>query len=107
MSYSGRSFSVVAVLCAILLVAGCAGSGADKSTGEHVDDAVITTKVKTAMVRADDVDAVDVKVKTYKGVVQLSGFVDSENEASEAELIARRVAGVKRVENRIQVKPDQ
>lgn len=107
MSVSGRSFSIITVLCVILLLAGCAGSAADKSAGEHVDDAVITTKVKTAMVQADEVDAVDVKVNTYKGIVQLTGFVDSENEASEAELIAGQVAGVKRVENRIQLKPDQ
>lgn len=107
MVVSSRLLGIIAALCTILLVVGCAGSATGKSTGEHVDDAVITTKVKTAMVQADEVDAIDVKVKTYKGVVQLSGFVDSEHEASQAELIAGQVAGVKRVENQIEVKPDQ
>lgn len=107
MSVSGKSLGITAALCAILLVAGCAGSATDKSTGEYVDDAVITTKVKTALVQADEVGALDVKVKTYKGVVQLSGFVDSESEASQAELVAGQVAGVRRVENQIKVKPDQ
>lgn len=101
-----RKLAIVAGLCAMLL-AGCAGTASEKSTGEHVDDAVVTTKVKTALVQADQVDALDVKVDTHRGVVQLSGFVDNEAEAEQAERIAARVAGVERVENRIELKPEQ
>lgn len=103
MSQPYRTLAVTAALCA-MLAAGCAGSMSQKSTGEHVDDAVVTTKVKTALVQAEQVDAIDVNVSTYKGVVQLSGFVDTESEAEQAELIAARVAGVKRVENKLELK---
>lgn len=103
MSVSLRKLGVVASICA-LLIAGCAGSATEKSTGEHIDDAVVTTKVKTALVQADGVDAVDVNVDTHLGVVQLSGFVDTEAEAAQAERVASGVAGVKRVENKLELK---
>lgn len=106
MSHSYRRLAVSTALCTILAT-GCAGSMSQKSTGEHVDDAVVTTKVKTALVQADQVDAVDVKVNTYKGVVQLSGFVDSEAEAERAERVAAEVPGVRRVENRMALKDTQ
>lgn len=101
-----RKLGVVASFCAVL-IAGCAGSATEKSTGEHVDDAIVTTKVKTALVQADRVDAVDVNVDTHRGVVQLSGFVDTEAEAARAERVATGVAGVKRVVNRIELKPTE
>lgn len=104
MTVSLRMFGVVASICA-MLIAGCAGSATEKSAGEHLDDAVVTTKVKTALVQADQVDAVDVNVDTHRGVVQLSGFVDTRTEAAEAERVAAGVAGVERVENRLELKP--
>lgn len=106
MSVSYKTLGIIAALCT-MLVTGCAGSASEKSAGEHVDDAVVTTKVKTALVRSDQVDALDVKVDTHMGVVQLSGFVDTEGEAEQAERVATQVAGVKRVENQIELKPDQ
>lgn len=96
--------SIVTVLCAVLLAA-CAGSPTEKSTGDYVDDAVLTTKVKAALVQSDAVHAVDVNVDTYKGVVQLHGFVDSRAEAEEAARIASGIAGVKRVDNKLELKP--
>lgn len=93
-----------ALLLALAITAGCAGSPSRQSTGDVVDDTVVTTKVKTALVRADEVDAMDVQVKTFKGVVQLSGFADSDQERERAAIIAEGVAGVKRVQNDIRLK---
>lgn len=87
-----------------LLLAGCAGTPSRQSTGEFVDDTVVTTKVKTALIRDDRVDALDIQVETFKGVVQLSGFADTQDERERADRLARRVAGVRRVENDIRLK---
>lgn len=90
----------------ILAIAGCAATPTRESTGQYVDDSAITTKVKAALLRADDVHSLNISVETYKGVVQLSGFVDSEAEKARAEKIAGGIEGVKRVEDRMSVKPD-
>lgn len=95
--------TLVAALFAAAL-AGCAGSPQKESTGEYVDDTAITTKVKTAFVKDKAVDAMDIKVETFKGTVQLSGYADSSAEASRAVELARTVPGVKAVRNDIQVK---
>lgn len=76
----------------------------DKSAGEYVDDAAITTKVKSAFIRDNEVKALDIKVETYKGVVQLSGFARNNNEIERAGELARGVAGVKSVRNDIRLK---
>ena len=89
---------------AALVLAACAATPTQESTGEYVDDTVITTKVKAALVESDVVDATDVSVETFKGRVQLSGFVDSENERSAAVAAARQVPGVKSVEDKLSLK---
>src|ERR671915_239495 len=80
-------------LCLILVVGflGCAGSRTRASTGEYVDDSVLSTKVKTALHADEDVSGFQVNVETFKGVVQLSGFVDTAAQAQKAEQIARNV----------------
>lgn len=83
---------------------GCAGSPTQQSTGEFVDDATITTKVKAAMVRDPVVSALDVNVDTFKGTVQLTGFVDTQEQAQRAEQIAAGVQGVTSVQNKVTVK---
>jgi osmotically-inducible protein OsmY len=87
-----------------LLPVGCAGTATRESTGEYVDDAGITAKVKTAFVRDPVVKALDVKVETFKGVVQLSGFVDTPDQKVRAEQIARNTPGVQSVKNNIAIK---
>ena len=87
-----------------LLQTGCAGTATSESTGEYVDDAGITTKVKAEFVRDPVVKALDVKVETFKGVVQLSGFVDNAQQKSRAEQIARAIPGVQGVKNNISIK---
>lgn len=86
------------------LQTGCAGTATRTSTGEFIDDASITTKVKAAFVRDPVVSALDVNVDTFKSVVQLSGFVNTPEEKSRAEQVAAGIAGVSRVQNNISVK---
>ena len=77
---------------------------AKESPGEYIDDAAITAKVKAAFVKDKDVNAMDVKVETFKGVVQLSGFAKSSSEAERAVQLAGKVPGVKSVRNDIRLK---
>jgi osmotically-inducible protein OsmY len=86
------------------LSTGCAGTATRESTGEYIDDATITTKVKAAFVRDPVVKAIDVKVDTFKSVVQLSGFVETAEQKSRAEQIAAGVQGVQSVKNNITLK---
>lgn len=88
----------------LALSAGCAGTATQQSTGEYVDDATITTKVKTAFVRDEVVKAMQVEVTTFKGHVQLSGFVDTATQKTRAGQIAKGIAGVTDVTNNISVK---
>ena len=96
------SVVMAAVFAAVL--AGCAGAG--EKTGVYVDDATITSKVKTAFATDKTVDAMDINVDTNNGNVRLSGFVDSEAETRRAEEIARSVAGVKSVTNALTVQSE-
>ncbi len=76
---------------------------ADKSAGEIIDDAAITTKVKAKFVDDPVVKAMNIKVNVYQGVVQLSGFANTTAEAEKAGMIARDTAGVKSVKNDIRL----
>jgi hyperosmotically inducible protein len=108
MRYINRSSSLV-IMCLVFVVAmiSCASSRTKESTGQYLDDSTITTKVKSALLADPDVSGLDVKVVTFKGVVQLSGFVDSEKQISRAVEIAKGVEGVMRVENKLVVKGTQ
>ena len=88
---------VLAVLLASLL--GCAGTGTKESTGEYVDDTVITTKVKTAIFNEPSLKSAEINVETFKGTVQLSGFVNSRADITKAVEVARGVGGVTSVKN--------
>jgi osmotically-inducible protein OsmY len=83
---------------------GCAGTATRESTGEYIDDATITTKVKATFVKDPVVKALQVGVDTFKGTVQLSGFVDTSEQKARAEQLARGVTGVTNVKNNITVK---
>lgn len=95
---------IAAMLLAAFIAAACAGDPARESTGEYIDDATITTKVKAAFVKDPKVDALDVKVETFKGSVQLSGFADSSEVIDRAVELARTTPGVKAVKNDIRLK---
>ena len=83
---------------------GCSSNPTSKTAGEYVDDAVITSKVKAAFAADPTVKATEVNVETYKGDVQLSGFVAEPGDAQRAVEIARGVKGVTSVKNDIRVK---
>jgi osmotically-inducible protein OsmY len=105
-----RNILAIAATAAALALGACASntqtSGNNKETpGQYVDDATVTAKVKTAI--ASDVGvkaASNVNVETYRGVVQLSGFADSEDQAAKAVTAAKKVNGVRSVKNDIRVK---
>ncbi len=97
-----RSIAMASVLAAAL--SACAGSQMKESTGEMVDDSVITTKVKSALLAQKEVSSLDISVETFKGRVLLAGFVKSPDERQRAEGIARSVTGVKEVSNKLEVK---
>lgn len=98
MALGGAGLSLIA------MQSGCAATPTKESTGEFVDDATITTKVKAAFVKDEVVKALDVNVETFKGIVQLSGFVDTAEQKYRAAELARRVRGVQDVKNNITVK---
>lgn len=85
-------------------LAACSGTPTRESTGEYIDDSVITTRVKAAFVDDKTVNALDIKVVTFKGNVQLSGFANSPQEIDRAVQIARNVKGVTSVKNDIRLK---
>jgi hyperosmotically inducible periplasmic protein len=106
--YTIRSVVLAAgVLIATPLMVSCASSQTTESTGEYIDDSAITAKVKDRLLQAKDVSALQVTVETYKGHVQLSGFVSTEDQKIEAEKLARGVPGVRSVSNDLIVKTDR
>ncbi|MDB6167797.1 MAG: transport-associated protein [Verrucomicrobia bacterium] len=86
------------------MTAGCAGGPTKASTGEFIDDSVVTTRIKAALVKDDTTPAHAIKVDTFKGTVQLSGFVDTAEQKRRAGEIARGTDGVREVINNITVK---
>ena len=92
------------VAAMILGLAGCATDGRQDSAGRVIDDTVITTKVKSAFVEDKKVSALNISVKTYNGVVQLSGVAADPQESWKAADIARHVEGVKSVSDQLMVK---
>jgi osmotically-inducible protein OsmY len=99
-------FFGAAFLAAVLLatIVGCASTAKHSSTGEYIDDTVITTKVKAAILDDKDLKVTEINVETFKGVVQLSGFVNSQGDINKAANVARNVKGVKSVKNDMRVK---
>jgi hyperosmotically inducible protein len=98
---------VAAAIVLLILIAtfmACASTSKHESTGQYVDDSVITSKVKTQLANDDFLKSFQISVETYKGVVQLSGFVDSQTAVDKAGQIARSVGGVKSVKSNLIVK---
>ena len=95
-------FLLVLMLMATFVA--CASTPKQESTGEYVDDSVITTKVKSLLAADDFLKSFDISVETYKGIVQLSGFVASRAAVDKALQITHSVKGVKSVKNSLVVK---
>jgi osmotically-inducible protein OsmY len=94
---------LVLLMLSVVLVA-CGSTSKKSSTGEYIDDTVITTKVKSQLAADDLLKSFQISVESYKGTVQLSGFVNSQAAADKAAQIARGVAGVRSVKNDLIVK---
>jgi len=102
-----RTASITRFVMGLLLgalMAGCAGSATQESTGEYIDDSSITASVKAAIYNDPMLKVGQISVESHKGVVQLSGFVDSKQAATRAAELARSVKGVKSVKNSLIVK---
>jgi len=98
---SSYTFILMLVLASYL---GCASTAKHEGSGEYVDDSVITAKVKAAVLNDSSLKSAEINVETFKGVVQLSGFVNSQADIDRAVEVARGVAGVKSVKNDMRLK---
>lgn len=99
-----KYFSTIFLAVLFVSTLGCGGTPKKESTGEYVDDSYITTKVKAAILREPALKSSEINVETFKGVVQLSGFVNSRSDISQAVALTRSVKGVKSVKNDMRLK---
>jgi len=104
MKKRSRFVGYLVLLALIVTFAACASTSKQESTGQYVDNSVITTKVKSLLAADDFLKSFKISVKTYKGTVQLNGFVNSQKAVDKAVEITRSVKGVKSVENDLIVK---
>lgn len=98
------TFSAFMLVLALILAAGCASTAKQEGTGEYVDDSLITTKVKALLFDEPNLRSGQINVETFKGVVQLSGFVGTRSDINKAIEIARTVKGVESVKNDMRLK---
>jgi osmotically-inducible protein OsmY len=99
-----RNLASIAAIALVAASFGCASTAKQEGTGEYVDDTVITGKVKTAIFNEPTLKSAEINVETFKGVVQLSGFVSSQASEKLAMDVARTVSGVKSVKDDMRVK---
>ena len=102
-----KTFNRICLLFAatvIIVMMGCASTDKKEGTGEYIDDTVITAKVKAALIDDPDLKATEINVETFKGVVQLSGFVSSASHIGKATAVTKDIKGVKSVKNDIRLK---
>ncbi len=104
MSNITRKLATLVGVLFVALALGCASTAKQEGTGEYVDDTVLTTKVKAAIFNEPSLKSAEINVETFKGVVQLSGFVSSAAAESTAVAVARKVEGVKSVKNDMRLK---
>lgn len=99
-----RFFSAFCLALTLIMIAGCASTSKQEGTGEYVDDSVITSKAKALLLDEPNLSSGQIDVDTYKGVVQLSGFVNSRADIDRAVQIVRGIGGVKSVRNTMRVR---
>jgi osmotically-inducible protein OsmY len=104
MKYLIRFFSAFFLALTLITVTGCASTETHEGTGEYMDDSLITGKINSLMFLDPDLKAREINVDTFKGVVQLGGFVATRAESEKAAALARSVKGVKSVKNDIRLK---
>jgi osmotically-inducible protein OsmY len=99
-----KKISAAFAALAMATALGCASTSKSEGTGEYFDDTVITTKVKSAILEEPTLKSAEINVETFKGVVQLSGFVTSKENVDLAMSTARGVKGVSSVKNDMRIK---
>jgi len=104
MNKISKTLSAALLAVTLASVVGCAPTAQREGTGQYIDDTVITGKVKAVIFDDPITKASEINVETFKGVVQLSGFVSSQTAANRAVELARGVAGVKSVKNDMRIK---
>lgn len=104
MKQIGKYLSAFFLAVMLVTVVGCASTSKQEGTGEYIDDSVITTKVKAAILNEPTLKSAEINVETFKGVVQLSGFVTSQTAINKAVEVTRHVNGVKSVKNDMRMK---
>jgi hyperosmotically inducible protein len=104
MKHLTRFFSALFMALALLTASGCAATRTQEGTGQYVDDSIITSKVKAAILAEPTLSSSEINVETFKGVVQLSGFVNSSADISKAVSVAGTVKGVSSVKNDMRLK---
>ena len=98
---------VTAILATLALASACSATRTQQSAGEVIDDSVLTSKVKVALIDEPITKAGQINVETYRGVVQLGGFVDNAQQRAQATQVARSVTGVKAVRNDLRISTPQ
>lgn len=104
MNQFNKFLSAAFLAVTLVSVVGCASTSTTEGTGEYIDDSVITTKVKAAIFNEPTLKSAEINVETFKGVVQMSGFVNSQADINKAAELARSVKGVTSVKNDMRVK---
>jgi osmotically-inducible protein OsmY len=104
MTKTTRKFAYFIGAMVLAVTLGCASSSKKEGTGEYVDDTVITGKVKAAILGEPTLKSAEINVETFKGIVQLSGFVSTKESESKAVMVAQGVAGVKSVKDDMRLK---
>lgn len=102
--YAVKTLSAIFASVFLMTSLGCAASRTQEGTGEYLDDSLITTKVKAAILGEPGLKVSEINVETFKGVVQLSGFVNSREDINTAMRVTRAVNGVTSVKNDMQLK---
>ena len=104
MKQFGKYLSALFLSLTLITAVGCASTSKQEGMGEYVDDSVITAKVKAAIFEHASLKSAEINVETFKGVVQLSGFVNSEADINRAVLVTQGVPGVKSIKNDMRMK---
>lgn len=104
MNAASKYLSAAFLAVTLITAAGCSSTSKQESTGEYTDDVMITGKVKAAILGESTLKSAEINVETFKGVVQLSGFVSSQTAINKAVEITRAVSGVKSVKNDMRIK---
>jgi hypothetical protein len=99
-----RLFTGLVAIIALAAIVGCTGTPTQESAGQYLDDTAITTKVKAAIFKDDSLKSAEINVETFKGIVQLSGFVASAEDIPHAMWVAGSVGGVRAIQNDLRLK---